>query len=138
MGRTIQTRDGMALVRRNWPSADARGTIVIVHGLGEHIGRYAHVAARLNASRWSVVGYDQRGHGQTEAPGGRYTFELLCDDVIALMDALSIPRAHWCGVSMGCATGQGWYFGKPTSAEDARQLLRHRNGDERKSAATAG
>ena len=63
MGRTIGTRDGLALHRRDWPSADARGTIVIVHGLGEHVGRYAHVAARLNASGWSVVGYDQRGHG---------------------------------------------------------------------------
>ena len=56
MGQTIRTRDGLALVRRDWPSAEARGTIVIVHGLGEHIGRYAHVAARLNASGWSVVG----------------------------------------------------------------------------------
>lgn len=76
MGRTIQTRDGMALVRRDWPSADARGTIVIVHGLGEHIGRYAHVAARLNADRWSVVGYDQRGHGASPGERGR----LVADD----------------------------------------------------------
>ena len=54
-----------------------------------------------------MLRYDQRGHGQTEAPAGRYTFELLCADVIALMDALGIKRAHWCGVSMGCATGMG-------------------------------
>ena len=52
-----------------------------------------------------MLRYDQRGHGQTEATPGRYTFELLCADVIALMDALNIRRAHWCGVSMGCATG---------------------------------
>jgi 3-oxoadipate enol-lactonase len=54
-----------------------------------------------------MLRYDQRGHGQTEAPAGRYTFDLLCADVIALMDALNIKRAHWCGVSMGCATGMG-------------------------------
>jgi 3-oxoadipate enol-lactonase len=54
-----------------------------------------------------VLRYDQRGHGQTEAPAGRYTFDTLIADVIALMDALSIDRAHWCGVSMGCATGMG-------------------------------
>ena len=54
-----------------------------------------------------MLRYDQRGHGQTEATPGRYTFELLCADVIALMDALGIQRAHWCGVSMGCATGMG-------------------------------
>jgi 3-oxoadipate enol-lactonase len=54
-----------------------------------------------------VLRYDQRGHGQTEAPAGRYTFDLLMADVIALMDTLSIKRAHWCGVSMGGATGMG-------------------------------
>ena len=54
-----------------------------------------------------MLRYDQRGHSQTEAPSGRYTFDLLCADVIALMDALGIKRAHWCGVSMGCATGMG-------------------------------
>ena len=58
-------------------------------------------------NEFRMLRYDQRGHGETEATAGRYTFELLCDDVIALMDALGIQRAHWCGVSMGCATGMG-------------------------------
>ena len=89
MGRTIQTRDGMALVRRDWPSADARGTIVIVHGLGEHIGRYAHVAARLNANRWSVVGYDQRGHGASPGERGRIAAgDDLLADLAAVIDAV--------------------------------------------------
>ncbi len=89
MGRTIQTRDGMALVRRDWPSADARGTIVIVHGLGEHIGRYAHVAARLNANRWSVVGYDQRGHGASPGERGRIAAgDDLLADLAAVVDAV--------------------------------------------------
>ena len=89
MGRTIQTRDGMALVRRDWPSADARGTIVIVHGLGEHVGRYSHVAARLNASRWSVVGYDQRGHGASPGERGRIAAgDDLLVDLAAVIDAV--------------------------------------------------
>jgi 3-oxoadipate enol-lactonase len=54
-----------------------------------------------------VLRYDQRGHGLTDAPAGRYTFDLLIADVIGLMDALKIERANWCGVSMGCATGMG-------------------------------
>ena len=87
MGRTIRTRDGLALVRRDWPSADARGTIVIVHGLGEHIGRYGHVAAHLNASRWSVVGYDQRGHGASPGERGRIAaHDDLLADLAALVD----------------------------------------------------
>jgi alpha-beta hydrolase superfamily lysophospholipase len=89
MERTIETRDGLALVRRDWPFADARGTIVIVHGLGEHIGRYAHVAARLNASGWSVVGYDQRGHGASPGERGRIAAEDdLLADLAAVVDAV--------------------------------------------------
>jgi len=89
MGRTFQTRDGTALARRDWPSADARGTIVIVHGLGEHIGRYSHVAARLNASGWSVVGYDQRGHGASPGERGRIGgVDDLLVDLAALVDAV--------------------------------------------------
>jgi alpha-beta hydrolase superfamily lysophospholipase len=85
MDRTIGTRDGLALARRDWPCGDARGTIVIVHGLGEHIGRYAHVAARLNASGWRVVGYDQRGHGAS--PGGRGRI-AAADDLLADLAAV--------------------------------------------------
>jgi len=63
-------------------------------------------AAHLQKSL-RVLRYDQRGHGETEAPAGRYTFELLIADVIALMDALAIARAHFCGLSMGGATALG-------------------------------
>jgi len=95
MGRTIRARDGLALARRDWPSADARGTIVIVHGLGEHIGRYAHVAARLNAGRWSVVGYDQRGHGASPGERGRIAAgDDLLVDLAAVVDDV---RAEACG-----------------------------------------
>jgi alpha-beta hydrolase superfamily lysophospholipase len=89
MGQTIRTRDGLALVRRDWPSAGARGTIVIVHGLGEHIGRYAHVAARLNASGWSVIGFDQRGHGRSPGERGRLAAgDDLLADLAAVIDAV--------------------------------------------------
>jgi alpha-beta hydrolase superfamily lysophospholipase len=94
MGRTIGTRDGLALARRDWPSADARGTIVIVHGLGEHIGRYAHVAARLNANRWSVVGYDQRGHGASPGERGRIAAaDDLLADLAAVIDAVRVETS---------------------------------------------
>ena len=96
MGRTIRARDGLALVRRDWPSAGARGTIVIVHGLGEHIGRYAHVAARLNASRWSVVGYDQRGHGASPGERGRIAGgdDLLADLAAVVAAYRADPLVH--------------------------------------------
>lgn len=89
MGRTVRTRDGLALARRDWPSADARGTIVIVHGLGEHAGRYSRLAASLNASGWNVVGYDQRGHGASPGKRGRIGSEDdLLADLAAVIDAV--------------------------------------------------
>jgi 3-oxoadipate enol-lactonase len=54
-----------------------------------------------------VVRYDQRGHGGTDAPAGRYSFDLLIADALALMDALAIPTAHFAGLSMGGATALG-------------------------------
>jgi 3-oxoadipate enol-lactonase len=63
--------------------------------------------ARDFAGSYRVLRYDQRGHGQTDAPAGRYTFELLIADAVALMDALAIKRAHFAGLSMGGATALG-------------------------------
>jgi len=54
-----------------------------------------------------VLRYDQRGHGTTDAPAGRYTFELLIADAVALMDALGIAKTHFAGLSMGGATALG-------------------------------
>lgn len=59
------------------------------------------------APEYRVLRYDQRGHGQTEAPAGRYSFDTLIADAVALMDALDIARAHYCGLSMGGATAMG-------------------------------
>jgi len=63
--------------------------------------------ARELKHAYRVLRYDQRGHGGTEATAGRYSFELLMADVIALMDALAIKKAHFAGLSMGGATALG-------------------------------
>lgn len=68
--QSIITRDGITLFRRRWPVAHARGTIVLVHGIAEHTGRYEHVAAQFNDWGWTVEGYDQRGHGQSDGQRG--------------------------------------------------------------------
>ena len=125
MGRTIRTRDGVALVRRDWPSADARGTIVIVHGLGEHIGRYAHVAARLNANRWSVVGYDQRGHGASPGERGRIAGgDDLLADLAAVVDAVRAEASAplvLLGHSLGGLVGARFVAGALESPRPAWQ-----------------
>jgi pimeloyl-ACP methyl ester carboxylesterase len=63
--------------------------------------------ARELKRAYRVLRYDQRGHGGTEGTAGRYSFELLLADVIALMDALGIKKAHFAGLSMGGATALG-------------------------------
>lgn len=73
--------DGQVLRRRSWPLADARRSVLLVHGLGEHSGRYLHVAAWFRARGFDVRSYDQRGHGQTPGPRGalRRGDDLLSD-----------------------------------------------------------
>ncbi|MFA6469207.1 MAG: alpha/beta fold hydrolase [Bacteroidota bacterium] len=48
-----------------------------------------------------VVAYDIRGHGESEVGTGHYSIELFVDDLFALMDHLTIPKAILCGLSMG-------------------------------------
>ena len=64
--------------------------------------------------RYRVLRYDHRGHGQSDAPEGRYSFDTLIADAVALMDALSIERTHFCGLSMGGATAMGLAQRHPT------------------------
>jgi alpha-beta hydrolase superfamily lysophospholipase len=72
LAAVLTTPDGLSLHLHAWPrpAGPARGTVLIVHGLGEHGGRYTHVAAHLAAHGWAVIGYDQRGHGRSGGPRG--------------------------------------------------------------------
>jgi alpha-beta hydrolase superfamily lysophospholipase len=90
MTQTVTTPDGTHLFVRRWPAPPGHtwGTVQIVHGLGEHIGRYAAVAEALNAAGWHVLGHDQRGHGQSGgARGAIPATDALLRDLAAVMDA---------------------------------------------------
>ena len=64
-----------------------RATVVIVHGLGEHCGRYAHVIERLRLWGFGVAAYDQRGHGHSEgARGALAADDDLLRDLAAVID----------------------------------------------------
>ena len=80
----LLTTDGLKLHLQDWPAAaePRRGSVLIVHGLGEHSGRYGHVAAQLAAGGWAVQAYDQRGHGHSAGPrGGLAAEHSLLDDL---------------------------------------------------------
>ena len=84
----FHTPDGLALHRLDGPPAapPQRGTLLLVHGLGEHAGRYAHVAAFLARQGWALVAYDQRGHGLSPGPrGGLPASDSLLADLGAVI-----------------------------------------------------
>lgn len=87
------TDDGLKLHTRHWPApTPARGQLLIVHGLGEHIERYAHVAAALNAAGWDVHGWDHRGHGRSEGRKGDIPdHDALLRDTARVIDAVRRP-----------------------------------------------
>lgn len=77
------TRDGLKMFERIWePDASPEAVMCLVHGLGEHIGRYEHVASFLTNAGFILAGFDLRGHGQSEGPKGHTpTYDHLMDDV---------------------------------------------------------
>lgn len=99
---TVATRDGLTLALTHWPApcpATTKGVICLVHGLGEHAGRYQHVARHLNQCGWSVVGYDHRGHGRSPGPrGGLRRDDDLLHDLAAVIDLI---RQHHAGQRLG-------------------------------------
>jgi 3-oxoadipate enol-lactonase len=58
------------------------------------------------SSHFHVLRYDQRGHGASSAPPSPYSLAELAGDALALLDALRIERAHFCGLSIGGLIGQ--------------------------------
>ncbi|MGZ4177768.1 MAG: alpha/beta hydrolase [Solirubrobacteraceae bacterium] len=81
---------GRRILCHSWaPDGPTRGVIVLVHGAGEHSGRYGHVVARLGAEGYAVHACDHRGHGRSDGP--RALIEEM-DDVVADVDAL-VDRA---------------------------------------------
>lgn len=85
----LRGSDGAELALRDWPvGGAARATVLLVHGLGEHIGRYAALAQRLNAWGYAVRGYDHYGHGHSDGPRGGLTADgRLLDDLACVVDA---------------------------------------------------
>jgi alpha-beta hydrolase superfamily lysophospholipase len=76
------TPDNIQLYVTGWLVDEPRAAVLIVHGIGEHSGRYGHVISALNRRGYSVFTYDQRGHGKSGGQRVRFeTPDALPDDV---------------------------------------------------------
>jgi alpha-beta hydrolase superfamily lysophospholipase len=80
----IKTKDGLDIHVVDWatPAQPPKACVVLTHGFGEHIGRYAHVAAAFNTAGYALYGYDLRGHGKSGGRRGHTpSMEHLIDDL---------------------------------------------------------
>jgi alpha-beta hydrolase superfamily lysophospholipase len=85
---TFTAADGRKMGEYRWDVDQPVAHVVLVHGAGEHLGRYEHVAAGLNAAGFSVSGIDHRAHGRTpmawlNLPG----YQAFLDDTAAYVAA---------------------------------------------------
>ena len=85
----LTAADGLSIFHRAWlPDGDPTAAVLLIHGLGEHSGRYGHVAEALTGAGYAVHALDHRGHGKSE---GKRVFVKSYDE---LLDDLVMFRGH--------------------------------------------
>ena len=124
---------GLELRGYHWPAgeqADAeRGVLAIVHGLGEHAGRYAHCAEHFNAAGYEVFAFDQEGHGRSAGKRGAIrSWPLTVASVNSFLAAVrlqlevpAVPVSLW-GHSMGALLALDYLDTRP-EAEQLRAAV---------------
>jgi len=99
-------RENYTLTGYKWAAETPKALVVLIHGMGEHAGRYAHVAMRLCEAGYTVYAPDMPGHGRSEGKRGHigcsYEIVKIVDDVIiyAKKDCPDVP-VFVMGHSMG-------------------------------------
>lgn len=80
-------------------------TVVLGESLGSTLDMWEPQVGPLVASGYRVVRYDHRGHGGSPVPDGPYRVDDLGADLLALLDRISVSRAHVVGLSLGGMVG---------------------------------
>src|SRR6187200_1532627 len=69
----LTSGDGIKFFVRGWePETKPKAVIALIHGLGEHTGRYEHVAKAMTDAGYALVGFDLRGHGKSGGTRGHF------------------------------------------------------------------
>ncbi|MBA7497399.1 Monoacylglycerol lipase [subsurface metagenome] len=84
----FKTFDGLQLFGQSWQPEDRpRAVVCLVHGMGEHSGRYAHVADALIQAGYILFTFDIRGHGKSSGLRGHTpSYEALMKDISSLLE----------------------------------------------------
>ncbi|MEZ5186225.1 MAG: alpha/beta hydrolase [Candidatus Nanopelagicales bacterium] len=84
---THAAADGAEIYQQVWrPDTDPRGVVVLIHGLGEHSGRYGNLAQRFTEAGFAVFALDLRGHGHSSGGRGDLRIADAVSDVGELVD----------------------------------------------------
>lgn len=100
----IAANDGLRLYWQAWePDNPARSVVCLLHGIGEHAGRYAHIADALVTANIALHAIDLRGHGQSEGPRGHTpSLEQWLDDADHLLERAGVDKPRFLyGHSLG-------------------------------------
>lgn len=103
---SFQTKDGFQLNASSTTPENPKAAALILHGFGEHYGRYDHVCPKLNDIGLATFIYDQRGHGRSQGiPGGIMKWDEYLDDmdlaIARASEVLGIEPSVMIGHSMG-------------------------------------
>lgn len=124
----IRTQDGLTLAVYRWlPASQPIASLMLVHGLGEHAMRFNGVAETLTERGISLVGFDLRGHGQSDGTRGHApSYSVLLDDLHRVFHSGSMsvtgPKFMY-GHSMGGNLVLGYLAAHPKDDEIAGALI---------------
>jgi len=90
---TFSTADNFELFEQTWSCKEAKGVVLITHGIAEHSGRYAHIAQSLVEGGYTVVAFDLRGHGKSS--GRRNYINSFQDYLNDLQEVLKRTRSSF-------------------------------------------
>lgn len=123
---TFTTRDNLDLFTRMWtPEGDPSRGMLIVHGMGEHSGRYEHVARFFVDRGYAVSSFDLRGHGQSDGAKVHVkSFNEYLDDLQGVIES-GLVRMDLPWVLYGHSLGgfiSAYYLGEDRPHPDAAVL----------------
>ena len=84
----LPVSEGYVLKGHIWEAEQPKAIVMLCHGMAEHIARYDDFATFLANNNYTVVGYDQRGHGATAGSVENLGYMSDEDNFVALVEDL--------------------------------------------------